>query len=570
MNTRRPIRSRRKRESGFALLLIALMAGALAISLYIELPRFAQESQRQKEQLLISRGEQYQRAIQMFFKDNKRYPTRIEELESFNNRRYLRKRFVDPMTGKDEWRIIHIQNGVLADSVNIKPPQPGQQGQQSADTYQWGQSAVGGGAGLGQTPTGSGSTGVNLASRRRASDSQAPGPGNGTGAGSGPDGTPLTPQNDPNAQNGGNMPPNNGGTQGYPQSASLPPGVPGMPGAPTGVPGQPNQYPGQTQQYPGQPQQYPGQIQSYPGQVQQYPGQTSQYPGQTSQYPGQVQQNPGQGQLPTPYPGQVPGYPGAPVNSQTGGVSPTPASPYGTQPGANGLPPGYPQPGVNPAQNSNPAQQMIQQILTTPRQQQNQASSSSGGFQYGSGLGSGGTTSGPTAPTGGPAGYPGGVNPQGGNMIYNPGAAGPMQPGLMGTTAGGPGQAQSPGFGTPVSNMPGAAMPGSTIGAGIAGFASTASGDSIMIYGDHHNYKEWEFIFDPMKVKPIPNPLSGANGTPASQMGSMPGTMPGTPVGNSPFGPQGSSPFGSPSGAAASSPFGSPMGQPTAPTGPRQ
>ena len=75
------------------------------------------ESQRAKEQLLIERGEQYKRAIQLFVKKMNRYPGTIEELESTNNIRFLRKRFVDPMTGKSEWRLIHVgAGGVFTDS----------------------------------------------------------------------------------------------------------------------------------------------------------------------------------------------------------------------------------------------------------------------------------------------------------------------------------------------------------------------------------------------------------------------------------------------------------------------
>ena len=47
-------------------------------------------------------------------------------------------------------------------------------------------------------------------------------------------------------------------------------------------------------------------------------------------------------------------------------------------------------------------------------------------------------------------------------------------------------------------------MVGDEVGGGIAGFASTAEADSIMIYNDHQNYSEWEFIFDPAKVAPEP------------------------------------------------------------------
>ena len=52
-----------KNERGFALLLIFLMASVFAITLYMEVPRVAMESERAKEALLIDRGEQYKRAM---------------------------------------------------------------------------------------------------------------------------------------------------------------------------------------------------------------------------------------------------------------------------------------------------------------------------------------------------------------------------------------------------------------------------------------------------------------------------------------------------------------------------
>src|SRR5437764_1106262 len=116
-----------KGEGGFAVLLVFLMASMVAISLYYEIPRFAMQKQRDKEQILIDRGEQYKRAIQLFVKKAGRYPTEIKDLESFQNQRFLRQRYADPMTGKDEWRLIHIQNGILTDSKLSKPAGPGQQ-----------------------------------------------------------------------------------------------------------------------------------------------------------------------------------------------------------------------------------------------------------------------------------------------------------------------------------------------------------------------------------------------------------------------------------------------------------
>jgi hypothetical protein len=110
--------TRRNPESGFALLFIYAMAAAIAISLFLELPRVAFEAQRDKEQLLIDRGEQYSRAVQLYVRKFNRYPADFDALDNTQNIRFLRNHYVDPMTGKDEWRLIHVgPGGVFTDSL---------------------------------------------------------------------------------------------------------------------------------------------------------------------------------------------------------------------------------------------------------------------------------------------------------------------------------------------------------------------------------------------------------------------------------------------------------------------
>ena len=156
-------RRRKNSESGFALLLVFLMAAMVAISLYMEAPRLAFQAQRQKEQILMERGEQYKRAIGLFLRTNKntRWPATIEELENFNNHRFLRHRYIDPMTGKDEWRLIHISNGVLTDSVTNK-----KKDQQDHLSKNGSVMELAGLAGMDS----SGQTSVNAANRRRPSE----------------------------------------------------------------------------------------------------------------------------------------------------------------------------------------------------------------------------------------------------------------------------------------------------------------------------------------------------------------------------------------------------------------
>src|ERR1035438_1920520 len=178
-------RARRQNQRGFALLLVFLMASIVAIMLYMELPRAAMQKQRDKEEMLIDRGEQYKRAIQLFVNKARRYPADIKDLENFQNQRFLRQRYADPMTGKDEWRLIHIQGGMLTDSKVTKPNAPG--GPDQAKTPN---GFVGEQVGLGG-PQNQGQSGgaANVRDRRRPSEganANMPGPtpgGGGDGSG---------------------------------------------------------------------------------------------------------------------------------------------------------------------------------------------------------------------------------------------------------------------------------------------------------------------------------------------------------------------------------------------------
>jgi type II secretory pathway pseudopilin PulG len=95
-------------ESGFILLVLIFMIALLLIGLAVAAPRIASSIQRDKETELVHRGEQYKRAIKLYYKKFGRYPASIDQLENTTNIRFLRKRYVDPMTGKDDWKIVHF------------------------------------------------------------------------------------------------------------------------------------------------------------------------------------------------------------------------------------------------------------------------------------------------------------------------------------------------------------------------------------------------------------------------------------------------------------------------------
>jgi hypothetical protein len=178
MKREKPGRKKSNPESGYVLLLFFAMAAIVAIGLYTQLPIVAFEAQRDKEQLLIDRGQQYSRAIQLFVHKFNRFPISMDELENTNNIRFLRRRYTDPMTGKDNWRIIHAgPGGVLLDSIATTK-------KADAETQQTFITQINM-----VNPTTSDGEGVNLAMRHRPSDQPgaAGDPNNAGGGGSGSD-----------------------------------------------------------------------------------------------------------------------------------------------------------------------------------------------------------------------------------------------------------------------------------------------------------------------------------------------------------------------------------------------
>ncbi|MFL6415748.1 MAG: hypothetical protein ACJ74Y_08770, partial [Bryobacteraceae bacterium] len=104
-------------ERGSALLIVFVFAAILAISLYKEMPIVAFEAQRAKEQILVDRGNEYAHGIKLFVRKTGQYPPSLDALENTNRMRFLRKRYKDPFTGKDDWRLLHSgPGGIIIDS----------------------------------------------------------------------------------------------------------------------------------------------------------------------------------------------------------------------------------------------------------------------------------------------------------------------------------------------------------------------------------------------------------------------------------------------------------------------
>jgi type II secretory pathway pseudopilin PulG len=93
-------------EQGYVLLAVIFLMVVLLISLAIAAPKIAMSIQRDKELETIHRGQQYKRALKLYYQKFGSYPMSIDQLVQTNQIRFLRKKYTDPLTGKDDWKPI--------------------------------------------------------------------------------------------------------------------------------------------------------------------------------------------------------------------------------------------------------------------------------------------------------------------------------------------------------------------------------------------------------------------------------------------------------------------------------
>ncbi|HZB87979.1 MAG TPA: type II secretion system protein [Terracidiphilus sp.] len=91
-------------EEGFVLVAVIFLLAILVLSLSIAIPKVKASIQRDREIETMHRGLQYARAVKLYYKKFNAYPPSVDALVKTNEIRFLRKRYTDPMTGKDDWR----------------------------------------------------------------------------------------------------------------------------------------------------------------------------------------------------------------------------------------------------------------------------------------------------------------------------------------------------------------------------------------------------------------------------------------------------------------------------------
>ncbi|HUV68941.1 MAG TPA: hypothetical protein VMW15_04710 [Terracidiphilus sp.] len=93
-------------EQGYILIWVIFLLVVFTIAMSVAAPRVAKEIQLDRERETMERGKQYTRAIQLYYRKFHAYPPNVDALVKTSEIRFLRKKYTDPMTGKDDWKPI--------------------------------------------------------------------------------------------------------------------------------------------------------------------------------------------------------------------------------------------------------------------------------------------------------------------------------------------------------------------------------------------------------------------------------------------------------------------------------
>lgn len=117
-------RRRRSSEQGYALMLVLFLGALLALAAITAAPNALTDGRREKEQEMIWRGQQYARAIRLYYQKTHKFPTELEDLyKAKTGIRFLRQAYKDPLNSADgSWRLIYVgPNGQLIGSLRRHP-----------------------------------------------------------------------------------------------------------------------------------------------------------------------------------------------------------------------------------------------------------------------------------------------------------------------------------------------------------------------------------------------------------------------------------------------------------------
>lgn len=124
----------RRHMGGFTFLILLAIVAIMGIGLLEVNELWSTTVQREKEQELLFIGHQFRQAFEQYNKNSpkgiqmRKYPGTLEDLlidpRYPEARRYLRRIYTDPMTGKDEWGLQKYSDGGIYGVYSLSKDEP--------------------------------------------------------------------------------------------------------------------------------------------------------------------------------------------------------------------------------------------------------------------------------------------------------------------------------------------------------------------------------------------------------------------------------------------------------------
>jgi hypothetical protein len=122
MKNRVQLTKARRKQGGYALLLVVFLTALVVVGTMSIGLRILTEGRREKEQEMIWRGKQYTRGIKLYYRKLGRFPNSMDDLvkPKIGNLRFMRQAYKDPVNKEDgAWRLIYVgPAGQLIGSLN--------------------------------------------------------------------------------------------------------------------------------------------------------------------------------------------------------------------------------------------------------------------------------------------------------------------------------------------------------------------------------------------------------------------------------------------------------------------
>jgi len=123
-------RAKMQRAKGFTMVAVVVAMAVMAIMMGVAVQTVTFQRQREKEEELIFRGNQYVEAIRLFRARQGRFPLTLKELAEAKPR-VLRKLWADPITGQADWVPVFLGEegaglGEIGIGIAVPTPPPGE------------------------------------------------------------------------------------------------------------------------------------------------------------------------------------------------------------------------------------------------------------------------------------------------------------------------------------------------------------------------------------------------------------------------------------------------------------